>query len=228
MATSEQPTDGARCPTCGRTDFASENGMKQHHVQTHGESLSKRREREFVCGWCGDEFTRRVSPDETAEFCSQSCAAKNTNKARGNAVGEGAIGAKQAARDRDGYTCQSCGVEVSRRSQDQAADYEVHHLIPAAAGGSDTLENLVTLCEKCHNRAHWKMKQIHKTRPDLLEELREYISGEGDATDHQVQQSVSRVRSRIQDELPRDIEVLEEHRPDLLEELREVVCDGDE
>jgi hypothetical protein len=36
------------------------------------------------------------------------------------------------------------------------------------------------------------------------------------------------VRSRIQDELPRDIEVLEEHRPDLLEELSEVVCDDDE
>lgn len=37
--------------------------------------------------------------------------------------------------------------------------------------------------------------------------------------------AVSRVRSKIQDELPRDIEVLAEHHPDLLEELREVVCD---
>lgn len=64
-------------------------------------------------------------------------------------------------------------------------------------------------------------------RAVMTETDREYISGEGDATDHQVQQSVTRVRSRIQDELPRDIELLEEHRPDLLEELREVVCDGD-
>lgn len=54
---------------------------------------------------------------------------------------------------------------------------------------------------------------------------REYISGEGDATDHQVQQSVTRVRSRINDELPQDIEILENHRPDLLEDLREVVCE---
>ncbi|WP_459809645.1 hypothetical protein [Halopiger thermotolerans] len=54
---------------------------------------------------------------------------------------------------------------------------------------------------------------------------REYISGEGDATDNQRMQSVSRVRSRINKELPTDIEVLEEHRPDLLENLRDVVCD---
>lgn len=54
---------------------------------------------------------------------------------------------------------------------------------------------------------------------------REYISGEGDATDNQRMQSISRVRSRITKELPRDIEVLEEHRPDLLGELRDVVCE---
>lgn len=170
----------AECPTCGRNDFASKTGMKLHHVQAHDESLSKRSEREFVCGWCGDQFTRRLSPGETAEFCSQSCAAKNTNNAQGHAVGQSAIGAKQAARERDEYTCQSCGVEVSRQSQATSANFEVHHLIPASAGGPDTLENLVTLCEKCHNRAHWKMKHIHETHPDLLEELREVVcDGDG-------------------------------------------------
>jgi len=62
-------------------------------------------------------------------------------------------------------------------------------------------------------------------RAVMTETDREYISGESDATEHQVQQSVTRVRSRINDELPQDIEILEEHRPDLLEELREVVCE---
>jgi len=59
----------------------------------------------------------------------------------------------------------------------------------------------------------------------MTETDRKYISGEGDATDHQRQQSVTRVRSRIQEELPRDIKILKEHRPDLLEELRDVVCE---
>ncbi|WP_435552740.1 hypothetical protein [Natrinema sp. CGMCC1.2065] len=54
---------------------------------------------------------------------------------------------------------------------------------------------------------------------------REYISGEGDPSESQRLQSVSRVRSRINDELAKDIEVLEEHHPELLEELRDVVCE---
>ena len=55
---------------------------------------------------------------------------------------------------------------------------------------------------------------------------RAYISGEGDATENQRAQSASRVRMRIQQELPKDIAILEEHHPELLNELREVVCDG--
>lgn len=31
--------DEIRCPTCGRTDFASERGMKTHHTKTHGEPI---------------------------------------------------------------------------------------------------------------------------------------------------------------------------------------------
>lgn len=54
---------------------------------------------------------------------------------------------------------------------------------------------------------------------------RDYLAGEGDPSDSQRHQSAYRVRSRIQDELPQEIELLREHRPDLLEELREVVCD---
>jgi len=38
-------------------------------------------------------------------------------------------------------------------------------------------------------------------------------------------EAVSRVRSRIEDELTEDVEILEEHHPDLLDELQEVVCD---
>lgn len=53
---------------------------------------------------------------------------------------------------------------------------------------------------------------------------RDYISGNSDATENQRAQSVSRVRMRIQQELPKDIEILREHHPELLEELEVVVC----
>jgi NTP pyrophosphatase (non-canonical NTP hydrolase) len=38
-------------------------------------------------------------------------------------------------------------------------------------------------------------------------------------------QAISRVRSRIQEELTKDVEVLREHHPELYEELKDVVCD---
>ncbi len=57
---------------------------------------------------------------------------------------------------------------------------------------------------------------------------RVYISGEGNPSESQRMQSVSRVRSRIKEELPKDIEVLEEHHPELLKELRTIVCEENE
>lgn len=61
----------------------------------------------------------------------------------------------------------------------------------------------------------------------LTETDREHITGESDPSDRQRDQSVYRVRKRINEELTKDIEILREERPDLLEELRDVVCKDD-
>jgi len=66
-------------------------------------------------------------------------------------------------------------------------------------------------------------RRMAKTRALLTDTDREYITGE--AGDDRRYQAASRIRNRVQEELPKDIELLEEHHPDLLEELREVVCD---
>ena len=42
---------------------------------------------------------------------------------------------------RDGYTCQRC---------DNASRLEVHHIKPRHKSGTDSPENLITLCEDCH------------------------------------------------------------------------------
>ena len=39
--------------------------------------------------------------------------------------------------------------------------------------------------------------------------------------------AVSRVRTKIQEELPEDVELLKEHHPGLFEELLEIVCEED-
>lgn len=55
---------------------------------------------------------------------------------------------------------------------------------------------------------------------------REQIQGAGDDPQRKYE-CVSRVRARINEELSRDVEILEEHHPELLEELRSVVCEGE-
>lgn len=53
---------------------------------------------------------------------------------------------KKRARIRDKEQCQICG-EVLPVPYGRL---EVHHIVPRSKGGSDELENLVTLCDLCH------------------------------------------------------------------------------
>lgn len=59
---------------------------------------------------------------------------------------------------RDNYECRECGAE----DQPGRFPLEVHHITPLYRGGTNQLENLITLCHKCH------MAQ-HATRPPVLD-----------------------------------------------------------
>ncbi|TMT81857.1 hypothetical protein E2L06_17655 [Haloterrigena sp. H1] len=62
-----------------------------------------------------------------------------------------------------------------------------------------------------------------RTRVLLTETEREQIAGEhGDSRRYQ---ATSRIRRRVEDELTKDVEILQEHHPDLLEEIHAVVCE---
>jgi len=74
------PTDKdvTECPTCGRTDFKSNEGMRRHHAMAHDESLSyKTRE----CKECGGEFEVHIAwlrkETKTGKFCSKKCKHKH-------------------------------------------------------------------------------------------------------------------------------------------------------
>jgi 5-methylcytosine-specific restriction endonuclease McrA len=47
---------------------------------------------------------------------------------------------------RDDFCCQQCGVKNTR--------LEAHHIKLTSEGGKDTINNLITLCSKCHSKVH--------------------------------------------------------------------------
>lgn len=58
------------CPTCGREDFKSPKGMKQHHARTHGESVSYS---VYECDNCGSEVEKKDSAVTGNVFCDREC-----------------------------------------------------------------------------------------------------------------------------------------------------------
>lgn len=50
--------------------------------------------------------------------------------------------------ERDDCTCQNCGATLD------TSHLHVHHRIPRSEGGSHDVENLETLCRRCHVHEH--------------------------------------------------------------------------
>ena len=85
---------------------------------------------------------------------------------------------KSYAKWRDGYKCMVCG--KSHRT-DHAVHLEVHHIRRRADGGSDTPDNVVTLCHECHESHHKKAMVLKFRRPPVhkneahMNSMRKYL-----------------------------------------------------
>lgn len=55
---------------------------------------------------------------------------------------------------RDGYSCQTCGWSHALWNTSDPRFLEIHHIVQHAKGGSNTLDNLITLCNICHDELH--------------------------------------------------------------------------
>jgi 5-methylcytosine-specific restriction protein A len=122
----------------------------------------------YACEQCGKVVTKRSGKVRVGRFCSRVCVANATWRAS-PVIGvpaairlttrkpyERPIWIKNAgrARKRDGYTCQSCGVQWVPGTR----GFDVHHIIPIRLGGSDKLGNLTTLCRRCHRQIEHRMR----------------------------------------------------------------------
>ena len=68
---------------------------------------------------------------------------------------------KAYAKYRDGYKCRACG----KSKHKDGVRLEVHHIIRRADGGTDVPENVVTLCEECHEAHHKGEKKLKFRMP---------------------------------------------------------------
>ena len=71
---------------------------------------------------------------------------------------------KAYAKWRDGGKCRVCG-KTPRK--DSSVRLEVHHIVRRADGGTDTPENVVTLCRECHEAHHRGERKLKLKRPPM-------------------------------------------------------------
>lgn len=86
---------GHECPTCGRDDFSSEYGLKQHHAKVHGTSLTET----FICEVCGHEEEMLPSEADKKRFCSNECMGEKFSEEKSKKVVK---------------PCEVCGTDVER------------------------------------------------------------------------------------------------------------------
>jgi len=70
-------------------------------------------------------------------------------------------------------------------------------------------------------------EQMAKRRALLTEAEREILGGDRDVKDNYRYSVESRVRTRIRNELPDDVETLREHYPEIFEEMQSLICDDE-
>jgi len=133
--------------------------------------------RQTFCENCGESFGYYKRQDgDKQRFCCQGCydeAKQEMYKGEGNPVWRGGYAKyyggnwdeqREAALERDDYTCQRCGVEASELD----SSLHVHHKkrlgwfreeydAPLWWQEANRLDNLVSLCPSCHKKVEWEL-----------------------------------------------------------------------
>ncbi len=152
-------------PTCNRIAISDLPGsMKEKAIKARKLSLTNPVEfcNEFLPWvWCEDENRRlsfdgnyssispadKIKGETRRKKASERYALMQKGKAiRAEAVREAWNKARQQVLDRDNRTCQLCG----RKAE---SNLHIHHIMKRRDGGTDFLDNLLTVCSRCHKKA---------------------------------------------------------------------------
>lgn len=139
---------------------------------THARTVDKVKKR---CRVCKKVMELNPSLREVRFTCSMECRGKWQAESglwsgENNGAWKGGTSKlwKARARERDDYTCQVDGCDVRHEGKGTHA----HHKLPAAAGGTDDLDNLITLCSQHHRMLeHQLLMMIIERCPEVAAEL---------------------------------------------------------
>ena len=112
-----------------------------------------------VCKWCGKELKVQINQANKL-FCDKACygqwlsennCAENHPSWKGGwfpYYGKDWKRQRKLAKERDKNTCQVCKTSANEIG---TKNIDVHHIIPYMESKNNSLDNLITLCDKCHH-----------------------------------------------------------------------------
>lgn len=151
--------------------------------------------RSFTCLACAKPFVLRASTvrhrDGAGKYCSRAC--RDVHRKGPNHPGfiSGSAGdhrgpnwqsQKRKAKRRDGHICQHCHADELTVKERFGQPLHVHHIRPyhrfACYQDANRLENLVTLCPRCHRKADVAWQKAHRqVRPLSIGGVLELFGG---------------------------------------------------
>lgn len=160
----------------GDTQFCSQE-CHHNYIRENPDWLTwyKGGQKEVECSWCEKSIKRRPyqAEKEKEYFCSREChgawmsenwsgsASPNWKGGYKPYYGPSWRTQRQKALDRDNFQCQDCGMGQDKHHEKHGKELEVHHKKPLRTfddtSKANRLENLTTLCVKCHSKREYKM-----------------------------------------------------------------------
>lgn len=143
------------CETCGK-QYIAKTCRDSRYCSIECRASGREKRILHTCPQCGVQFNTKASRD--AVYCSVSCLIQHKGWIVGQAIERfysTSAWRKSArlAKSRDSFRCHRCG---------ESKNLSVHHCISRSRGGSDDLENLITLCSCCHAKVHVFKRRVNR------------------------------------------------------------------
>lgn len=134
------------CVICG-TLFKPQTN-KSKYCSTSCMAIGQTTLTPVTCKHCGRTFTPTKS---NKRYCSRDCYSKSMVGAHSRKGKEFSRAVRRAIKERDGYACVVCGA---------TSHLEVDHIVPAAIGGDNSIDNGQVLCHDCHREKSLRQRKL--------------------------------------------------------------------